>query len=89
MKIKVWTSKRDKDNLSSRLGRSLIEKTKTAFIKYKRKKWSIMELLEFLIEENDQLKKNQCHPSAKCLFDVETHLVDYAIKEAEKELKYG
>lgn len=89
MKIKHWVSRRKEDNAASDLGWKLISNKITALVKYKNKKWSIVDLLHFLIKENENLTNTKkCNPSAKCLFDVETRLVEYAIAEAEKDLKY-
>jgi hypothetical protein len=47
---------------------------------YKRKKWNLAELLEFMAKRINTLERKQCKPSAKCLFKGQEYIDDRYIK---------
>jgi len=58
----------------NRNGVALLKGKFKAMVKYRRKRWDAKELMEFLASRVDILEKNQCEPSAKCLFEGEDYL---------------
>ena len=44
------------------------------FVRYKRKKYKVSDLLEFFAEEIEVLENNQCNPNTACLFLLEEEL---------------
>ena len=50
------------------------------FVKYKRKKWRLSELLEFLAEEAE----HKCNVETACLFKAREYVEGLALSEIEK-----
>jgi len=67
-------SKKKLDEEAARLGRALLKKQRAAIVVYRRKKWDIVELLEYLASHAHKLERNQCKPSAKCLFEGQDYM---------------
>jgi hypothetical protein len=48
------------------------------FVRYKRKKWLIKDLLESLAQQVKELEANQCEPTTKCIFIGREKLIEKA-----------
>ena len=62
------------DLKAAKLGRSILKNKPRAIVLYRGKRWELVELLEFLAQSVRKLERNQCKPSAKCLFEGQNYL---------------
>jgi hypothetical protein len=58
----------------AKLGREILKKRGTALVIYNNKTWCVGSLLEALAIEVAELRKKQCKPSVKCLFEGQQYL---------------
>lgn len=71
----------DSPESRAKMGQELLGGKIKALVKYKRQCWDAKDLLDFLAEKVRILEKNQCIPSAKCLFEGQQYLDDKYIPE--------
>ena len=72
--IKPFSTRKKSDKEAAILGKAILKKKHNAIVLYRRKKWDLVELLEHLAQRIHKLERNQCKPSAKCLFEGQEYL---------------
>ena len=73
-RVKEWVAKQEEDIQAAIAGQTLLIDPNAAVVKYKRKKWSVGELLQHLAERVSKLERKQCKPNAKCIFKGQDYL---------------
>lgn len=69
------------DKIFSQNGEKFLSGKLKILLNYRRKKYNLLDLVESLIAENTELKKTQCIPQAKCIFDVREKLGERAVEK--------
>jgi len=70
-----YSTKKKSDKEASALGAEIINlDVDMALVKYKGKRWCLATLIQHLAKEVKRLNKNQCEPSAKCLFEGQEYM---------------
>lgn len=78
--VKPWTNPPKGKKKAAHNGQNALTPGYAAVI-YKRKHWDLAELVQTLAIENRQLRKRQCQPSVKCLFEGQRYLDEkYGVK---------
>lgn len=84
--VSVWPAKKKSDKKPSARGKEILSSEPGSIIvRHKRKRWCLLELLEYLAKRVNELEKNQCIPSAKCLFEGQEYMDDKYIKDIEDD----
>jgi len=61
---------------AAQLGRALLSGRTEATVIYRRKQWPLKDLIQHLADRVQVLERNQCKPSAKCLFEGRQYMED-------------
>lgn len=62
------------DKAARQEGINILSGKKSILVKYKGKNWDLNDLVQYLAKRVKELEKNQCSPSAKCLFKGQEYL---------------
>ena len=68
------SSQKKSDKEAAGLGKAILGDKYKAVVLYRGKKWDLAELLEHLAQRVRKLERNQCKPSAKCLFEGQSYM---------------
>lgn len=71
--VKPYSSRKKADAEAAKKGKSILNDSE-AVVLYKGKKWVLSELVQHLARKVYELERNQCKPSAKCLFEGREYL---------------
>lgn len=74
LQVTPYPAKRDSDKEPAKQGRAILEGKLDAIVLYKKKRWVLAELLQHLAHKVYDLERNQCKPSAKCLFEGQHYM---------------
>ena len=74
--VTPYNTKKEKDKEAAKIGKEILlgYKGNPILVKYKGKKWCMLELLQYLARKVYQLERNQCKPSTKCLFEGQEYM---------------
>lgn len=82
--VGVWPATKKSDKKPSARGKEILSSEPGSIIvRHKRKRWCLLELLEYLANRVSELEKNQCVPGAKCLFEGQRYMDEKYIRDVE------
>ena len=79
--LKKWIPKKESDKKASLNGEKLLSGNLKILVKYNRKKYDLLELLELLIKDTEAYEEHYCIPEAGCIFKVREILGEKAIEK--------
>jgi len=83
--IKFWKAKKESDKEASLNGEAFLSGKTKIIVKYNRKKWDLLNLVNYLAKENKELEFCQCEPRGGCIFFVREVLGEKAIEKYYEE----
>jgi hypothetical protein len=77
-----WPAKKKIDKIAAAKGRELLNADEgSVIVKYYGKRWCLMKLVQHLAKKVYKLERNQCKPSAKCLFEGREYLEEKYVRK--------
>jgi len=86
--VNEWVAKEEEDIQAAIAGQTLLIDPDAALVKYKRKKWPVGELLQYLADRVSKLERKQCKPTAKCIFKGQDYLDEKYSPSLPKRSKF-
>ena len=79
--VKPYSKGKRDDQEAISLGRALLDGDQDAIVLYRRKKWKLSKLVQYLASRVHDLERNQCKPSGSCVFKGRDYLYELCLEE--------